>query len=131
MPPAEPGRTRTCPHCKSTILESADVCPACHHHLRFGADRAQARAAAEALFRVEGTVRASAAAGPVEYSVVVALYDDAGAEIAREVVNVGALWPGQGRRCVVSIDAQPVAAAAPVPSRAATVVKSPGFLKRS
>ena len=32
---AAPGRTRTCPHCKATILESASVCPACHHHLRF------------------------------------------------------------------------------------------------
>ena len=29
------GKTRTCPHCKSTILESSSVCPACQHHLRF------------------------------------------------------------------------------------------------
>ena len=30
------GRTRVCPHCKATILESAAVCPQCKHHLRFG-----------------------------------------------------------------------------------------------
>ena len=30
------GRTRVCPHCKATILESAAVCPQCQHHLRFG-----------------------------------------------------------------------------------------------
>ena len=29
------GKTRPCPHCKETILESASVCPSCQHHLRF------------------------------------------------------------------------------------------------
>ena len=29
------GKTRSCPHCRATILESAAVCPACRHHLRF------------------------------------------------------------------------------------------------
>ncbi len=111
MPPAEPGRTRTCPHCKSTILESADVCPACHHHLRFGADRRNTRAAAASLFKVEGTVHPPSGPDAWEYDVVVALYDEKGAEVAREVVHVGALRPGAARRCVVSIDAYPVAGA--------------------
>jgi hypothetical protein len=31
------GRTRVCPHCKATILESAAICPQCKHHLQFGA----------------------------------------------------------------------------------------------
>lgn len=110
MPALEPGRTRSCPHCKSRILESADVCPACHHHLRFGADRRGTRAAAESLFRVEGTVRAPEATDALEYDVVVALYDEKGAEIARQVVNVGVLKPGASRRCVVSISAYPAAA---------------------
>ena len=34
MRPGETGATRTCPHCKTTILESAAVCPACRGHLR-------------------------------------------------------------------------------------------------
>lgn len=124
MPVVEPGRTRTCPHCKSMILESADVCPACHHHLRFGADRRGTRAAAESLFRVEGTVRAPTGPEPWEYDVVVALYDEKGAEVAREVVHVGALRGPSSRRCVVSIDAYPTTAVAadkprpmPAPSR--------------
>ena len=35
--PGETGATRTCPHCKTTILESAAVCPACRGHLRLDA----------------------------------------------------------------------------------------------
>ena len=110
MPAVEPGRTRSCPHCKSTILDSADVCPACHHHLRFGADRRSTRVAAESLFRVEGTVHAPDTADAFEYDVVVALYDEKGIEIAREVVSVGVLRPAASRRCVVSISAYPAAA---------------------
>jgi hypothetical protein len=34
--PGEPGATRDCPHCRETILESAVVCPACRHYLRYG-----------------------------------------------------------------------------------------------
>ena len=33
--PGSPGATRECPHCRETILESAGVCPACRHYLRF------------------------------------------------------------------------------------------------
>jgi predicted amidophosphoribosyltransferase len=33
--PANPGKSRQCPHCKATILDSASVCPGCRHHLRF------------------------------------------------------------------------------------------------
>ena len=119
MPAVDPGRTRSCPHCKSTILESADVCPACHHHLRFGADRRNTRVVAESLFRVEGTVRAPDTADAFEYDVVVALYDEKGVEIAREVVNVGVLRPAATRRCVVSISAYPAAAVRAEPTRPA------------
>jgi hypothetical protein len=126
MPPPEPGRTRLCPHCKATILESSDVCPACRHHLRFGADRSGSQAGAESLFRVEGTVQAPAS-GAWEYEVVVALYDEKGAEIAREVVNVGALRAPASRRCVVTVDARPAAAGAE-PSRSAPLSqKLPGL----
>lgn len=137
MPAAEPGRTRTCPHCKSTILESADVCPACHHHLRFGADRRGTRSAAESLFRIEGTVQAPAGPGAWEYDVVVALYDEKGVEVGREVVHVGALRAPASRRCVVTIDAYPTATAAAEPSRPASLSQKlpgrslPGFRGRS
>jgi hypothetical protein len=56
------GRTRTCPHCKATILESAAICPQCKHHLKFGAAAvaAQARPGVSA-FKVEGTLQHAAA----------------------------------------------------------------------
>lgn len=97
------GRTRSCPHCKATILESADVCPACRHHLRFNPAGQAASAPAQSVFRVEGVIE-NAEAAPCEYAVVVAVSDERGAEIARKVVNVGALAPGERRACVVSID---------------------------
>lgn len=128
MPPAEPGRTRQCPHCKSTILESADVCPACHHHLRFGADRRSGRARTETLFRIEGVVRPPDAAEACEYDVVVALYDEKGAELAREVVHVGALRAPASRKCVVAIEAHS-AAAGSTPAEPARVL--PGVLRRT
>ena len=92
---AAAGRTRTCPHCKATILESAAVCPACRHHLRFGAADAAAEAApGEVAFRVEGTVSQPATAPAREYTVVVVLRNGRGEEIARRVVGGGAMEPG-------------------------------------
>ena len=41
---AEPGATRSCPHCRTTILETASICPACKKYLRFDPEAA-ARAA--------------------------------------------------------------------------------------
>jgi hypothetical protein len=97
------GRTRSCPHCKATILESADVCPACRHHLRFNPAGQPASVTAQSVFRVEGVIE-NAEAVASEYAVVVAISDERGTEIARKVVNVGALAPGERRACVVSID---------------------------
>ncbi len=101
--PPVAGRTRACPHCKATILESAAVCPACRHHLRFSPAGQQAGAPAQSVFRVEGVIENPASAH-CEYAVVVAVSDERGTEIARKVVNVGALAPGERRACVVSID---------------------------
>ena len=53
--PASPGKTRTCPHCKAVILDSASVCPGCQHHLRFGSDAGPKVAARTALF-IEGKI---------------------------------------------------------------------------
>ena len=50
--PGTAGATRTCPHCKATILESASVCPACRGHLRF--DEAAAAAREDELLAVAG-----------------------------------------------------------------------------
>ena len=103
---AAPGKTRTCPHCKATILESASVCPGCHHHLRFDRN-ASAEARAQATFsalRVEGAFRNPVGANSWEYSVVVSIRNDRGEEVARKVVGVGALDPRESRTVTLSVD---------------------------
>lgn len=103
---AAAGRTRTCPHCKSTILESASICPQCQHHLRFDpkavAER-RAQATSSALL-VEGAIRHPADGGAWEYTVVVSVRNDRGEEIERKVIGVGALQPNEGRTFTVSVE---------------------------
>ncbi len=53
--PGQAGATRACPHCKTTILDSATVCPSCRHYLRFD-DKAQTVETTRAL-QVEGEIR--------------------------------------------------------------------------
>ena len=99
------GKTRTCPHCKATILESATVCPACRHHLRFGAAGAGPEAApGEVAFRVEGRIQHPPGTPAREYSVVVALRNSRGEEIARKVVGVGALDGGEALSLDVALE---------------------------
>ncbi len=100
------GKTRTCPHCKSTILESSSVCPACQHHLRFDPKAIVERRLQPAFsaLRVEGGFKHPAGGEPWEYSVVVSIRNDRGEELARKVVGVGALAPNEGRTVMVSVD---------------------------
>jgi len=101
-----PGKTRICPHCKTTILESASVCPGCNHHLRFDPKalaEARARAAFSAL-RVEGAFRNPEGVDSWEYSVVVTIRNDRGEEVGRKVIGVGALDPNEGRTVTLSVD---------------------------
>lgn len=104
---AAPGRTRTCPHCKATILESSSVCPACHHHLRFDpkaiAERRQA--ATHSPLRVEGSFQhPEDGSSAWEYSVVISIRNDRGEELERRIVGVGALQPNEGRTVTLSVD---------------------------
>jgi hypothetical protein len=100
------GRTRTCPHCKATILESSSVCPACQHHLRFDPKAIVERRLQPAFsaLRVEGAFKHPAGGEPWEYSVVVSIRNDRGEELARKVVGVGALSPNEGRTVTMSVD---------------------------
>jgi hypothetical protein len=91
-----PGKTRTCPHCKANILDSASVCPACHHHLRFDT-AAERQAPSFSPLRIEGTIRHPPVGEPWEYCVVLAICNDRGEEIARQVVGVGALQAAEVR----------------------------------
>jgi len=106
--PGSPGATRECPHCRETILESAGVCPACRHYLRFdaGADASQAsQAPALTPLRIEGSIRHPADGEPWEYTVVVSIRNDRGEETARKLIGVGAMNPNEQRTFTLSVEA--------------------------
>jgi hypothetical protein len=99
-----PGATRSCPHCRQTILESASVCPACRHHLRFvGGEKARAESTFSPL-RVEGTIRHPSESAAWEYSIVVSVLDESGAEISRHVAGVGVIKPFEQRSFTLGVE---------------------------
>ena len=112
--PGSPGATRECPHCRETILESAAVCPACRHYLRFdaGADVAEAPQAPTPL-RIEGSIRHPPDGEPWEYNVVVSIHNDRGQEIAHKLIGVGAMNPNEQRTFTLSVEAVPAKAKDP------------------
>ena len=103
--PGPAGATRTCPHCRTTILESAAVCPACRGHLKFDAP-AQEAAQRFVPLKVEGTINALED-GAFEYTMVLVIRDERGQEIGRHVAGVGAVFPGESRSFEVSVEAVP------------------------
>jgi hypothetical protein len=112
--PGEPGATRGCPHCRETILESAVVCPACRHYLRFNAGSAdESPVPALTPLRVEGSIRHPADGEPWEYTVVVSIHNDRGEEIAQKLIGVGAMNPNEQRTFTLSVEAVPAKAKAP------------------
>lgn len=113
--PGEPGATRTCPHCREIILESAAVCPACRHHVRFEKpatapyERATTPAAIEAVtpLRVEGSIRNPPGGRVYEYSMVLTIRNERGEEIARRLIGVGAMQPEELRTFTLSVEMTP------------------------
>ena len=99
-----PGATRTCPHCRTTVLESAIVCPACRHHLRFGAAAAEGQQATDTPLHVEGTIRHPPGGAAWEYSMLLTIRNERGEEVARQVVGVGALHPNEERTFTLAVE---------------------------
>jgi hypothetical protein len=128
--PVSAGKTRTCPHCKATILESLSICPGCLHHLRFDSEAAKRQVAATSALRVEGVIRHPPLEESLEYFVVIAIRNDRGEEVTRQVVNVGALQAAEKRTFTLSVEVLP-AQAPPAPKqppstpRPSTVSKPP------
>lgn len=96
------GATRTCPHCRAVILQSAAVCPSCKKHLRFAGGDALVPTVVP--LRVEGSIRHPAAGEAWEYSALVTITNDKGEEVGRHIVGVGALQPGEGRTFSFSVE---------------------------
>ncbi len=111
--PVSTGKTRTCPHCKATILESLSICPGCMHHLRFDSEAAKRQVAAAPALRVEGIIRHPPNEQPLEYFVIIAIRNDRGEEVTRQVVSVGALQAAEKRTFTMSVEVLPPSA--PVP----------------
>lgn len=110
------GATRTCPHCRATILESAVVCPGCRHHLRFDKDAKPGGAAAtRTAWQIDGTIDAARTDAASEYTILVTVRNERNEEIARQVINVGALQGMERRTFSLSVEmAEPKV---PVPPR--------------
>jgi hypothetical protein len=122
--PETAGKTRTCPHCKATILESLTICPGCLHHLRFDQQAATRQVAAASALRVEGLIEHPATVkDPWEYFVVIAVRNERGEEVTRQVVNVGALQNNEKRSFTLSVELMPLQTFA-VPKKPA-VTQSP------
>ena len=102
--PAGPGATRECPHCRETILESAAVCPACRHYLRFEPMAEAPPEPALTPLRIEGSIRHPADGEPWEYTVVVSIRNDRGEEIAHKLIGVGAINPNEHRTFTLSVE---------------------------
>jgi hypothetical protein len=54
--------------------------------------------------RVEGTIRHQVAGDPWEYSITLAIHDEEGEEITRQVVGVGALKPTEQRTFTLAVE---------------------------
>jgi hypothetical protein len=102
------GGTRVCPHCKATVLQSANICPGCQHHLRFNTVNAEPQAQAVSAMRIEGTIHHPVRNEQCEYCVVIAITNQQGEKIARQVVGVGALQPGERHQYSFSVELMPV-----------------------
>jgi len=120
-----PGATRVCPHCKATVLETAAICPGCRHHLRFSADAGQATGdEGYCALSVDGSIAHKVTTEPCEYFVVLDIRNERGEQLARQVVGVGVLQPGEVRRLNVSVGMRPVRAQAAVKSQPSVAASS-------
>jgi hypothetical protein len=114
--PSTLGATRVCPHCKATVLQSANICPGCQHHLRFNTVNAEPQAQAVSALRIEGSIHHATRGEQCEYCVVVSIANEKGEKIARQVVGVGALQAGERHKYSFSVELLPVRAAKPARS---------------
>jgi hypothetical protein len=99
-----PGKTRSCPHCRATILESANVCPGCRHHLRSGQSASESVFPSFTALNVEGTIKPPAAGQAWEYSMIMSIRNERGEEVARQIVGVGALMPSEERTFTLAVE---------------------------
>ena len=87
------------------ILRSAATCPACQRHLRFAAvGNTRPAKASVCPLSVDGKIRHPGDGADWEYSVLVEIQDDRDKVVARRVVGVGALRPGESRKFTLRVE---------------------------
>jgi hypothetical protein len=89
------------------VLASSAICPGCQHHLRFNAVDSKPGIAGYSALRVEGSFQHPVAEQPCEYTVVVAVTNERGEKVTRQVINVGALQAGESRSLSLSVEILP------------------------
>ena len=106
------GESRSCPHCKATILKSAASCPLCRHNLRFvsigAAPSAQPKRCA---LLVEGALKNSSENEVLEYFVLMEVRDESGKLISRQSVGVGAIPRAEKRIFSLRVEIAPASVA--------------------
>lgn len=100
---AAAGKSRTCPHCRATILQSASICPVCQKSLRWDPHVGRHKSPSFSALKVEGTIN-HPVADPWEYSVLLSIRNDRGEEIARQMVDIGALQSREQRTFTLSVE---------------------------
>jgi hypothetical protein len=81
------------------------TCPACHRHLRFDAVTAATPVSGTVCpLTVDGTIRHPGTDAAWEYSVLIEVHDGRGEILARRVVGVGALGPGDVRKFTLRVE---------------------------
>lgn len=99
------GATRTCPHCRAMILDSASICPQCQKYLRFDSNApGRPRRTGFSALKVEGVLEPPAAGNGWEYTMLLTIRDEQGEEVARKVVGVGAIPPDGTRTFTLSVE---------------------------
>lgn len=98
------GATRTCPHCRTLILDSSSVCPQCQKYLRFDASTDEHELPGFSALKVEGTVTHDGRGHGWEYTMVLTIRDEHGEEVGRHVIGVGAITPEQARTFTLSVE---------------------------
>jgi hypothetical protein len=107
------GESRTCPHCKATILKSSASCPICHHVLRFAAPGTAVQPNVTSCpLLVEGTINHPGEGEALEYSILMEVHDETGKLISRQTLGVGALHRAGKRRFSLRVEL----ASVPMPS---------------
>lgn len=99
------GESRSCPHCKATILRSSVSCPLCRHVLKFGSTAgSETVAPAPCPLSVEGTINHSGEGEPLEYFISMEVRDGTGKLISRQSFGVGALHKAEKRTFTLRVE---------------------------